>query len=810
MNQITSGRTLVARVAYPAAVIEGTDLQNTVIRVQSPSEPPWGSQNPEWPRTFTNPLYLPVPQLGANVLQGCVVTGAMALRRVPALRYIYDGCPFEDWRSNPARGTWVVRGDFATGDVALFSLSRDHFAATGAYRVALLDEAGRSPDLASAALAVFPTAPEPLGLPAGDHLAFFALDRQISDSGVAGYSLWVGGISGTDSPWRQHAAGAPVASNVTLDRPRLIGDPEGGRLLLVADAEHTLGVSAGFAVAASRAHPVYALDLASGTWADLGSLGLPEGLTDHAVVMDPRSRSVFVVGGAVVGHGLNPVRYHVSLADLRVTALPGTLAEGARREDADAALVAQSGELLLAGGTRGGLPLTDVWAMDPLSGQARRIATEVPGARSGFVAADPTGARLFFWGEAEGATDASIRLVAVDSQTGVSTPIVALDETPTDPGLIRGQVRDGVAQIFPMAIPAGVPYPGALWVATLAADGPGLILRVIDSRGVRLATSRSEAAGRVVAWLGQPGEQYTVAVGPGESYAAGQVIGFTVFMGEGGASDLGGYTGSWPVAGVSLAGALAVLHGSRGVQVVGLADPAAPSLLSRKVVPGLVQSAELYGDRVCLARLHHPRGLRCLVIEYPEDPHWEGPGARTTGWARDLAVRGEIGYVAEGFAGVGIYDLLAGPAKDRPVEVGFVPVDGLALAVHVHGDRLFVTTWDGVVKIYGLSVPTEPAYLGEIDGGGPVVGFLTQGRTVHLQRLAPDWAPMCLLGIDCPLGDVVEVFDVADPLVPLKVGEYQASESLPWVTARFSGDRLVVPEARGFRVLGVEPLEGTP
>ena len=218
----------------------------------------------------------------------------------------------------------------------------------------------------------------------------------------------------------------------------------------------------------------------------------------------------------------------------------------------------------------------------------------------------------------------------------------------------------------------------------------------------------------------------------------------------------------------------------------------------------------LIGDRVCLTRTFNPRALRCLSIADPGDPRWEGPGSRTEGLARDLAVRGELGYVAEGLAGVGIYDLVAGPAEDRPVEVGFLPVSGMALAVQVHGDRLFVATWDGKVRLYSLSVPTEPLYLGELQASGHPVGILVQGTTVHLQGLAPGWAPACLLGIACPLGDEVEVFDVVEPQVPVKVGEYLASQSLPWVTARFTGDRLIVPEARGLRVLGVEPVGATP
>jgi len=160
-------------------------------------------------------------------------------------------------------------------------------------------------------------------------LAFFALDRHVGVSGAAEHRLWVGGISGDESAWHRHAAGAPVASDVTLDRPRLIPDPEGGRLLLVADAERAPRTHPEIAPGPRRVHPVYALDLDSGTWTDLGSLGLPGDLTGYAVVMDPRSRSLHVAGGAFVDGRLNPVLYRVSLADLRVTALPGALAEGA-------------------------------------------------------------------------------------------------------------------------------------------------------------------------------------------------------------------------------------------------------------------------------------------------------------------------------------------------------------------------------------------------------------------------------------------------------------------------------------------------
>ncbi len=806
-NALAGDMSLVARVAYPAVVLEPLSNSNfEVTGVDSPSDPPWqpGATNPEWPRTFTNAIDL-------ATLNDCGMSGMLELMEAPVLRYVYDGCPLESWRQDPLRGTWALRGDFATGDVALFSVSRERFTATGVYRVAVLDDAGQRPDLASAALAVFPTAPAPLGLPAGDDLAFFALDRGGGATSAAGYRLWVGGISGEESPWRQHAAGAPVSGQATLEKPRLVPDPEGGRLLLIADALRAPATDALDELESRRAHPVYALDLASGTWSDLGSLGLPEDLTGHAVVLDYQTRSLYVVGGLLAGGTLSPARYSISLVDLRVSTMNGPLAEGARRVDADAALVAETGELLIAAGSRGDVPLSDVWAVDPRSGRCRQIAEDVPGAKPGYVAADPAGTRVFLWGEPEGSTDASLRLVSVDTGTGVATPVVALAEPAPEPGGLRGQVRDGVAQVLSVTVPEETSYPGTPWVATLSADEPGLVLAVLDSRGVRLATSRSEAAHQSVAWLGQPGGQYAVTVGPGEGYAAGQVTGFTVSAAEGVTTDLGRFQGRWPVTGVAVAGDLAVLHGARGVKVVEFADPAAPALVSRKRVPGRVQSADLVGERVCLARTLHPRGLRCLNIADPAHPRWAGPGARTRGLAHGLAVRGDLGYVAEGLDGVGIYDLGDGAAGGRPVEVGAVLTEGLALAVHVHGSRLFVATWGGAVIIYGLSVPTEPAYLGEIDAGGPVVGLLAQGDTVHLQRLAPGWGALsCLLGIACPPGDAVWVFDVGDPLVPVQVDEYAASDSLPWIATRHAGDLLVVPEALGLRVLGVEPIEAAP
>lgn len=431
------------------------------------------------------------------------------------------------------------------------------------------------------------------------------------------------------------------------------------------------------------------------------------------------------------------------------------------------------------------------------------------GARQGFVAGSLDGRQVVVAGRFDPPGDPSLRLVQVDRISGDAVTLLALDLGPVEPGRYRGQVQSGAGRVFPVTIPDGVSYPGRPMVATVTAGEPGLKVRVLDARAALVSESLGGGSVHRAAWLGQPGEEYLVSVGPGEGYLPGSTVGFELRVAEGALASIGSYSGAWDVDRLAVRGDVAVVTGPTGVQTVSLADPVNPWRVARKHVPGPVQGLVLAQEKACLARTFRRRGLRCLDVSDPAHLAWGGPATVTLGMARGIASLGELGYVAEGVFGVGIYHLTPPGHPGRPTALGRIQMPGLAIHVAVHSTRLYVSLVGGAVEIFDLATPAYPAYLGTIQAGGPVVGLRVHGYTAHLHLLEPGPGRLvsCLLGLRCHRGETVEVFDVGDPAAPVQIGDYNAQYSIPWAFVTTYGTRMLVPGGRGFEVHEITALE---
>ena len=130
-------------------------------------------------------------------------------------------------------------------------------------------------------------------------------------------------------------------------------------------------------------------------------------------------------------------------------------------------------------------------------------------------------------------------------------------------------------------------------------------------------------------------------------------------------------------------GDVTATRGPLAVSVAILGEPVDEPVLrsGAQVGDAILVTGELGGSRLGKHLTFRPRQDEAVALAKACNLH--AMIDISDGLARDLAVRGDLAYVAEGLAGVGIYLLPTGSSEDRPVELGAVLSDGLAVAVHV-------------------------------------------------------------------------------------------------------------------------------
>ena len=383
--------------------------------MESPSDLPFGHQTR--PRTFSNSFY--VPQADDEFsFEGCTVSGG-PLILAPAIRYIYDGCPIFDLEKTVNPGTWVMRGDFLKGDVALYSLSLENFSVNDVYQVKLMNNVDIKPDFQNAVMGVMNLDPGMFDLPKGEKTVFFALDNnERVEKGR--YSLWVGGIKEGASYWRNLNSQLPIEYNMKLNGAKFIPDVKNNRLLLIAES---LTDSRGRIL---NNHPVYAFYIEKGYWKELRSIELPERLKGYSVVLNSKESTLMILGGKFDQYKYSHEVYKISLSDLNIKRLKWTLPDIALRSDANTAFALRAGKIIFSGGERRGDALSDVWKIDASTGELQRVTSKLGRVQKGFVGVDPTGNKLYFGREMNSYDDPYLHFISLDSKYGKVEPVVLM------------------------------------------------------------------------------------------------------------------------------------------------------------------------------------------------------------------------------------------------------------------------------------------------------------------------------------------------------------------------------------------------
>lgn len=165
---------------------------------------------------------------------------------------------------------------------------------------------------------------------------------------------------------------------------------------------------------------------------------------------------------------------------------------------------------------------------------------------------------------------------------------------------------------------------------------------------------------------------------------------------------------------VEVAGAYAyVAAGAAGLQVVNVANPAAPVIAGSRDTSGTAIDVRLGGRYAYVA--DGASGLQIIDVIAPTAPVIAGT-VDTPGTAQDVAVADNLVYIADGSAGLQIVNA-ANPAA--PIIVGSLSTGSTTRGVDVSGTRAVVAD-DAAVRIVDVSNPAAPVLRGSVSiPGGP-------------------------------------------------------------------------------------------
>jgi hypothetical protein len=138
-------------------------------------------------------------------------------------------------------------------------------------------------------------------------------------------------------------------------------------------------------------------------------------------------------------------------------------------------------------------------------------------------------------------------------------------------------------------------------------------------------------------------------------------------------------------------------------------------------------------------------------IDYSEYLHVAG-AAQTSGRATGIAIRDDLAYVADGEAGLRIFDV-SDPTRPRPL--GVADTDGTAQRVAVSDDYAYIADFTSGLVVFDVSDATAPMRVGGVD---------TDGRAEDVVVLGP-------LAYIADAWNGLVVVDVSEPALPIEIGQ---------------------------------------
>ena len=259
---------------------------------------------------------------------------------------------------------------------------------------------------------------------------------------------------------------------------------------------------------------------------------------------------------------------------------------------------------------------------------------------------------------------------------------------------------------------------------------------------------------------------------------------------------------------VAVAGNYAYAATPDGLMVLDVSNPASMHWVADVNLDGSNGGqVAVQGDLLYVAVLN--RGLRIYNIADPAAPSLVA-ACDGCNWANELVVKGDLAFIADRFSGVQIYNV-ADPTA--PYLLSTYSTPDLALGVTIVGNRAYVADNGAGMLILDISDPTAPSLLGSYDTPDSMRAISVVGDLAYLVdvgkllvlNIADPTAPS-LIGSTTTyagsyaisvVGDLAYVtdsygllvFNIADPTVPVQVGRcYTIQHSS---TASIPGDHLL-------------------
>lgn len=255
------------------------------------------------------------------------------------------------------------------------------------------------------------------------------------------------------------------------------------------------------------------------------------------------------------------------------------------------------------------------------------------------------------------------------------------------------------------------------------------------------------------------------------------------------ASEISTTSGTDLIGPAVVAGRYAYVVSRTGFVVFDIEDPAAPVAIGAHQTPGPVRNLAVAGHLIYSAE--ERRGLRIIDVADPAAPQEIGALDTPELAVYDVAVAGNLAYVADGYDGAqGGLRILDVTDPHVPVEIGAFKSAGFAFGVRLAGELAYIT-YEGdradhkTVRIVDVKNPAAPLEIGSIRSGGTPrarAEWLPLGLAVHgdLLYLLSGSSYMGIFNPPAELPSYLEVYDVWNPAAPVLVGTYRTStQALP-------------------------------
>ncbi|MBI5525642.1 MAG: thrombospondin type 3 repeat-containing protein [Deltaproteobacteria bacterium] len=378
-----------------------------------------------------------------------------------------------------------------------------------------------------------------------------------------------------------------------------------------------------------------------------------------------------------------------------------------------------SGKVNLMGGIdASGVRHNDLWEYDVRAHSWRKVAddtTYFPGVARGQLVLSNTANSFYYFGGDNGSAVPDPTVYRFNLNFLGWRPIIFWPTSEIQFGQLieRTYVPESANRVV-LLMPPETVYPGQWSMVAMNDAAGGLDVKVQAIKtGAALAQGVSASPVEYSMVLGQPESRYEIKVIPSETYDTSLENRYTMEVKKARVSQskIGNFKYEGSLRDVEMAGKYGYALGSRGLEILDMNDPASPQKLSEVI--------------------------------------WAGLG-------RDVEIRGDYAYVANGVLGLTIVDL---KDKTRPKVVGQEFLMGVAREVALSGVVAFVATGIFGIQIVDISDPTDPRWM----------------DTIWNKDLTTDLAVSDgVLAASGLITKKVRLFDIANA-VGMQIAEYKAS-----------------------------------